>query len=53
MNDGLTVMSRLRDGIASSDISSLTALQGDAARLQRSGEELNKLEAELKHKYGA
>ena len=51
--DGLSVMTRLRDGIASNDINSLMGLQGDAGRLQRAQDELNELEAELKRKFGA
>jgi len=51
--DGLSVMTRLRDGIASNDINALMALQGDAGRLQRKGDQLNDLEDELRRRYGA
>jgi len=52
-DDGLRVMQQLRNGIVKQDLNALMGLQSSAMRLQTLGDEVSRLEAELKQAHGA
>lgn len=50
--DGLSLMQKLRTGIASGNLTSLMSLQPRSVQLQKLGDEVTQMEAELKNQYG-
>ena len=50
--DGLALMEKLRTGIASGNLGSLMSLQPRSVQLQKLGDEVTQMEAELKNQYG-
>ena len=50
--DGLALMEKLRTGIAGGNLGSLMSLQPRSVQLQKLGDEVTQMEAELKNQYG-
>ncbi len=49
--DGLVVMEQLRAGILNNNVQALMSLQGKAMRLQALGDEVSRMEGELRNRY--